>query len=137
MILTYSWVVFFNRKKILAKQIRDRAPINYINTSSTCGRLAQFREIDVLTAHDGAFKWKPLIGRSYVKVSKYLPDASPQLNKLRQTGPPGNKEIVSTVLQGSTWSLKISFDRIWKNSGSTWCKTAQNVPGHRPPLLAL
>ena len=24
-----------------------------------------------------------------------------------------------------------------KNTGSTWCKTAQNVPGHRPPLLAL
>ena len=21
--------------------------------------------------------------------------------------------------------------------GSTWCKTAQNVPGHRPPLLVL
>ena len=22
-------------------------------------------------------------------------------------------------------------------TGSTWCKTAQNVPGHRPPLLVL
>ena len=30
----------------------------------------------------------------------------------------------SVLHQGSTWC-------------STWCKTAQNVPGHRPPLSVL
>ena len=27
--------------------------------------------------------------------------------------------------------------RYSQGGGSTWCKTAQNVPGHRPPLLVL
>ena len=42
---------------------QERARINELIVNQQRRRLARFREIDALTAHDGAFKWKPLIGQ--------------------------------------------------------------------------
>ena len=55
--------------------------------------------------------------------------------------------ILALFLWSSMQALQTSLfffvlrRQVWQvfmcQSGSTWCKTAQNVPGHRPPLLAL
>ena len=56
-------------------------------------------------------------------------------------------KMAAAAASKAIWKLSLLTAEIWQETsldiqkarrrGSTWCKTAQNVPSHRPPLLVL